>query len=197
MFGPIYGGIASALCDVLGCIIKPSGGYVPWFTVVAFIGGFVKGMVWRLLTSKNERKRALTVRIAFICLFAIVFGVGCAFTASLNKDGIVSGITVSADELPYEDAMQKKELSFFSSIASSLAQYNHDTLTVKKVTPDANGEFVIPRKLTSGDVSLSIKNIDAAVLNTEGLSVIYVPTLCTGINVPTDFSLTNTAVKAC
>lgn len=192
MFGPVYGGISSALCDVLGCIIKPDGAYVPWFTVVAFIGGFLKGLVWKLLTKKSGHRASAVSKIAFVCLFAVIFTFGCIFTSSLNKDGLTSGLISSAEELPLEDSMQKKELSFFSDIAASLAQYNHDTMTVKKITPDENGIFTVPRKVVSGDISLSVKNIDAAVLNTEGLDVIYIPTLCSGINVPENFKLTNT-----
>lgn len=194
MFGPIYGGIASALCDIIGCIIKPSGAYIPWFTIVAFLGGFIKGLVWQLLTKKKEWHLTGAFKAVLTCLFALILVFGCVFSASLNADGLTSGIVSKQESLPFEDAMKTKELSFFSDIAASLAQYNHDTLTVTKITPSESGDFVIPKKVVSGETSLSVKKINASVLNTEGLVMIYIPSSCTGVTVPEGFKFTNTAL---
>ena len=38
LFGPLYGGVATAISDLLGVIIKPSGPYNPIFTITAFCG---------------------------------------------------------------------------------------------------------------------------------------------------------------
>ena len=46
MFGPLYGGFSSAMCDILGYIVKPDGAYVPWLTLTAFAGGCIKGLLW-------------------------------------------------------------------------------------------------------------------------------------------------------
>lgn len=191
MFGPIYGGIASALCDIIGCIIKPSGAYVPWFTIVAFIGGCIKGIVWRFLTRKKDRNTTIAVRTVFICLFALILVFGCTFTASLKADGITSGVVSKTEQLPFEDEVDSKDLSFFSNVAASLARYNHDTLTLKSVTPDKNGAFTVPSAVVSGETSLALKKINASVFNTEDLRVIYIPSSCTGITAPDDFSFTN------
>lgn len=194
MFGPIYGGIASALCDIIGCIIKPSGAYVPWFTIVAFIGGCIKGLVWKLLTRKKDRNTTAIVKTVFICLFALILVFGCVFTASLKADGITTGVVSKTETLPFEDAVDKADLSFFSNVAASLARYNHDTLTVKSITPDENGNFTVPRSVVSGETSLALKKINASVFNSENLRMIYIPSSCTGITEPDSFSFTNSSL---
>ncbi len=44
LFGPVAGGIAGALGDVVSYLIQPTGPYFPGFTLNGFISGFVYGM---------------------------------------------------------------------------------------------------------------------------------------------------------
>lgn len=44
MFGPLVGGLAAALADVLGMIIFPKGAYFPGFTLSAFLTGALYGL---------------------------------------------------------------------------------------------------------------------------------------------------------
>lgn len=44
MFGPILGGAAAAISDILGMMIYPSGAYFPGFTLTAFISGALYGI---------------------------------------------------------------------------------------------------------------------------------------------------------
>jgi ECF transporter S component (folate family) len=64
--GPLFGGIASGLVDIIGYILKPEGAYIPLLTVTAFIGGMVAGLVWRTLKGIDTRKLQRTFIIAVI-----------------------------------------------------------------------------------------------------------------------------------
>lgn len=44
LFGPLTGGFAAALGDIIGMIVAPQGIYFPGFTASAFITGFVFGL---------------------------------------------------------------------------------------------------------------------------------------------------------
>lgn len=45
MFGPIFGGIAAAVADVIGMMVFPTGGaYFPGFTLSAFLTGVIYGV---------------------------------------------------------------------------------------------------------------------------------------------------------
>ena len=44
--GPLAGGIVGALSDLIGYWINPMGGYMPHFTVTAFMTGFLPGLVY-------------------------------------------------------------------------------------------------------------------------------------------------------
>ncbi len=65
LYGPIVGGIAGAVGDVLGYFVSPNGGFFPGFTLSAFIMGFIYGMF--LYKRKVTLKRSmLTVLIVMI-----------------------------------------------------------------------------------------------------------------------------------
>ena len=44
LYGPGYGAIVGALCDLLQALIFPKGAYMPWFTVVGIFFGLVPGL---------------------------------------------------------------------------------------------------------------------------------------------------------
>ncbi len=57
LFGPVYGGIAGGLTDVLQFMISPKGAYVPWFTIVGVLTGLLPALFFR------TRQRATLPRL--------------------------------------------------------------------------------------------------------------------------------------
>lgn len=45
MFGPVSGSIVAAMADIIGSILFPVGAYFPGFTLSAFLGGTVYGVI--------------------------------------------------------------------------------------------------------------------------------------------------------
>ena len=127
LFGPIYGGVASALTDLLGALIAPTGAYIPWLTVTAFIGGVLKGLIWMGLKKISSR---VTVRATASLILAVGI-LGAVFTASLNRDGIIDGFCARQESLPEKEQIEQMiddgELSPLSRAAVSLAKYNKNT----------------------------------------------------------------------
>ena len=107
LFGPLYGGITSALTDLLGFFMKPSGDYNVLFTLMGFVGGFIKGLIWLLLkkAGKNASKAGKAVFAAFMCIF-LAFGL--SVTISLNKDGLMNGVIARADNIPEKAVMTER-----------------------------------------------------------------------------------------
>jgi ECF transporter S component (folate family) len=68
LFGPVYGGIASGLLDILGYIMKPEGGYIPWMTVTAVLGGVITGLVWLIFKNIEPQKLQKAFLIFFIAI---------------------------------------------------------------------------------------------------------------------------------
>lgn len=68
MFGPIIGGTTAALADVIGMMLFPSpaGPYFPGFTISAFIGGAIYGLLL-------YRKSKTIPQIALTALLVRVF----------------------------------------------------------------------------------------------------------------------------
>lgn len=126
LFGPVYGGMASAASDILGCLIDPQGAYNPLFTISAFLGGFVKGLTWMLLKKPNVKK----LRIIIAVSFALVFVFGAAVYVSLASDGISNSIIASADTMPTPEYIENAELSPLSKLVvsrQSLTGKNYQT----------------------------------------------------------------------
>ena len=130
--GPVFGGIASALSDVLGYLVAPDGAYIPWLTLTAFCGGVIKGLLWRLLTKKTEKG----VKITLISVFAAVGILGAAVNISLCSDGVMKGIIANQTDLPLRGELEQMELSPLSKLTVGLARYNKDTITLKSHTGD-------------------------------------------------------------
>ncbi len=66
LFGPIVGGIMGATSDVLGMLIFPKFAYFPGFTLSAFVGGFIYGLVLY-----NKPKSLLRVALAVLLVTLI------------------------------------------------------------------------------------------------------------------------------
>ena len=96
LFGPWYGGVVCALSDIIGTLIKPLGAYVPWFTVTAFLAGFLKGLIFMLI--KNRDVKWLKAVLAVLVAVAAIFGI---FNfVSFRNDGLLEGIYASSESMP-------------------------------------------------------------------------------------------------
>lgn len=126
--GPIFGGIASGLTDVLGYLIAPDGAYIPWLTLTAFCGGVIKGLLWMLLTKKAAKK----VRIILISVFVVIGIFGASVNISLCADGVMKGVIAQQSELPLRGEAERMELSPLSKLTVGLARYNKDTVTLTR-----------------------------------------------------------------
>lgn len=128
LFGPWYGGIVCALSDVIGTLIKPLGAYVPWFTITAFIAGFLKGVIFMLIKKRDVRwlKAGLAVVVAIAAFFGIF---NCV---SFKNDGLLDGVYASSENMPspQQVADNREAYSAVSGFAISYAfrQYERESL---------------------------------------------------------------------
>ena len=73
LFGPLYGGIAGAVADVLGYFIKPNGGYIFPMTVTAALGCAFVGYIWKYVKLQSGDKVRKTLAIVAISLVVFSF----------------------------------------------------------------------------------------------------------------------------
>lgn len=66
MFGPLIGGLAAAIADVLGMMIFPKGAFFPGFTLSAFLGGAIYGL---FLYRKQVTVLNVAISVLLITLF--------------------------------------------------------------------------------------------------------------------------------
>jgi ECF transporter S component (folate family) len=71
LFGPIYGGCASGILDILGFVMKPEGGYIPWLTLTAILGGVITGLLWKAIKNVDVHKFQKGLLILFIIIGVI------------------------------------------------------------------------------------------------------------------------------
>ncbi len=141
LFGPIYGGVVSGLSDLIGYIIKPEGAYIPWLTVMAFVGGLVKGALWKYVIKSSKAFRIASASLLLVCAI-----VGGAFHVALIGDGVQPGLIAVKEQLPTRGQVEQMELSPLSSAAVSLAKYNKDNFTLQKVASNAS-EIAVPAEI--------------------------------------------------
>jgi ECF transporter S component (folate family) len=64
--GPVIGGAAAAIADVLGFFLFPAGGYIPGITVCAFLSGLAFGL---LMYKKRPSVFRTLIAVAIVCIF--------------------------------------------------------------------------------------------------------------------------------
>jgi len=165
MFGPVYGGITSALSDILGYLIKPDGAYIPWLSLTAFLGGFLKGLIWMGIVrlAKRSIKIAGRTRIITVALLLVIGILGLSAQISLNNDGVMNGLAAIQSDLPTRGAINSLELSPLSALTVDLAQYNKDTHTLKSATSESaeDGVLTVPDTIHYDGTSYYITKVGA------------------------------------
>lgn len=168
LFGPVFGGVASAASDLLGVIIKPTGPYNPIFTITAFCGGFIKGWIWRLLAARNDGR----IRRVALCLLLLLGIVGGAFHIALVSDGVTSGLVSEQAELPTRGAIRAEDYNPLTKLVVHLADYNNDVITYSRYTGEADtvtlpSAIVYPDGYTLKVTKLGAKAFPEAVLRVQ------------------------------
>lgn len=98
LFGPWYGAAVSALSDLLGYLLKPTGAYMPLLTLSAALGGFLRGAAFMALRRRSDR----TLRIVVTMVTVVLLLTGSANILALNHDGVDNTYyeRVSPEEAP-------------------------------------------------------------------------------------------------
>lgn len=69
LFGPFYGAIAGGASDILGFLMKPTGAYMPVFTLTNIIAGFLPALFW-----KNIKLKSISIlKKIYVIFFSIIF----------------------------------------------------------------------------------------------------------------------------
>lgn len=69
LFGPFYGAIAGGASDILGFLIKPTGGYMPVFTLTNIIAGLLPAVFWKSIKLKSIN----TLKKIYVTFFSAIF----------------------------------------------------------------------------------------------------------------------------
>lgn len=168
LYGPLYGGAASAAADIIGCIIAPTGPYNPLYTLTAFAGGYVKGLVWKLLCRFDKKK----LRVIAGACFTVFLALGVMFYACLASDGIDHKVISGAASMPEKGEVSAYELSFVSRLITDRVRTT-DTFTITSVPDTENVE--LPGKVTYAGANVTIAVGKGAFAGCAKLKSVYVP----------------------
>jgi len=70
LFGPLFGGVAYGVCDVLGLIVNPSGPWIPLITLANVALGVIQALTFKALKKIPERKGYLFLKL----LLSLIIG---------------------------------------------------------------------------------------------------------------------------
>lgn len=70
LFGPLYGGIAGGIADVVGYIVKPEGPFIPFLTLTAILGGVLTAWLWSIFKNADTEKLQRGMWIFFVIIGA-------------------------------------------------------------------------------------------------------------------------------
>lgn len=70
LFGPVFGGVAYGVCDVIGLIVNPSGPWIPLITLANVSLGVIQALTFKALKKMPERKWYLFLKL----LLSLIIG---------------------------------------------------------------------------------------------------------------------------
>lgn len=87
LYGPIYGGIAGALCDFIGAMLFPIGAYFPGYTLTAFLSGATYG----LFLQNGGAKSTAKVTVASVIINVVYhLGINTYWTSLFTGKGYLA-----------------------------------------------------------------------------------------------------------
>lgn len=123
LFGPLYGGIVAGMTDALSFFLKPQGSFIPWISVVVFLGGVLKGFIWKGLKKFNDKK----VRIVALVIVLVILASGLANRIMLLNDGVYKGYIASERNVVSKDTVdnliEEGKASYATKAAAKLSIY--------------------------------------------------------------------------
>lgn len=100
LFGPLLGGIASGLVDIVSQIVKPEGAYIWPILAVMVCGGALTGFLWKVFKNVSEKK--LRIGYALFCVSLAVFATFNLWVLSTAQDGFwVKTLMRLKEQLPF------------------------------------------------------------------------------------------------
>ncbi|WP_315114318.1 folate family ECF transporter S component [uncultured Clostridium sp.] len=100
LFGPVWGGVAGAVADLLGMAIFPKGAYFPGFTLSTALSGAIYGL---FLYKKSKNLVNITLATAIVVIF-VNLGLNSLWLSMITGKGlyalIIPRIIKNLIELP-------------------------------------------------------------------------------------------------
>lgn len=140
LIGPVWGGVSSALCDVLSYLVRPDGGYQPLFTLTAFLGGVVKGLVFWLLVKYAKVFKKAWVKVIAALLIVAIGGFGVAAHIGITGDRVTKGIIARESEVGCITRAHSRGDSIFSELVFKLTRVT--TLSLSDITSDEEAIYL-------------------------------------------------------
>lgn len=86
-FGPIVSGVVAALADVISFMANPTGAFIPVFTVLEFVNGFLFGLLLYHTGKESKIKFTLMMLLCVVLQTAVNLVVRTYFLAELYYGG--------------------------------------------------------------------------------------------------------------
>ena len=86
-FGPIVSGVVAALADVISFVANPTGAFIPVFTVLEFVNGFLFGLLLYYTGKESKTKFTLTMLLCVVLQTAVNLFVRTYFLSELYYGG--------------------------------------------------------------------------------------------------------------
>lgn len=89
LFGPAVGALAGFACDLVGYLINPVGGFIPWLALITSLEGMIYGLfLYRFVPDKSVKQyiKIFAARLTVVILCNLILN-----TWALYSYGFISG----------------------------------------------------------------------------------------------------------
>lgn len=164
LFGPVFGGIAAGIVDILAYLIRPEGAFIPLLTITQILDGVIVGLVFRSVKNSDGIKLRNTMWILFSSV-----GLLGLINVIISSHFSGSFIALALNSLGEKQSFISKGLVLISVIALLLLAINH---VVRKKLPDASiHKYYLKILLSFGMAGIPVTTINTLILK------LFIPTL--------------------
>jgi ECF transporter S component (folate family) len=179
LFGPLYGGAASGILDVVAFLVKPEGDYNPFLTLTAIFGGVAAALVWKLVKNIETNK----IRIIMWTTILILGAVGLfnmIFIRFRPESYIASALNVFGEKKAYV------EIGLIAVSVIGLILLTVDLIICRKYPKASFQQFYLKVLPAYGTAGLSVTVLNTFIIRiydpelaSQLFSVILIPRLIT------------------
>lgn len=165
IFGPVYGALTSSMADIVGHFLNPQGPFFPHFTIMAAIGGFLRGFLWMKLrrVSLHKLKVSLSTFLIILISLGIISSIMVYGFSESSFSSFLTGLKIKSGS----------QIACITYIPIIIGALGFLILYINKFITSKNDNSLMNQKYLPLAITMLISGLIVTTINTEIIMSLY------------------------